>query len=174
MQFGSEHTALLDEALYVAEHSCADHFKMGGDGWKRLRFELGTSASLRPGESFYPEALARLMRYEAASRLPSAVSHFYRICLQDGLIIAVARRDGLSLLGLLTYVLTHELVHMVRFSRFEQLFHVPAHERTHEERRVHELTYEVLRPLRAAAGLAVVLDRFEAMRAAGELDRCWS
>ncbi|MFH0810683.1 MAG: hypothetical protein V2A77_09505 [Pseudomonadota bacterium] len=172
MRFGSEHTALLDEALYMAEHSCADHFKMGGEVWKRLRFELGTSASLRPGEVFFPDALARLVRYEATALLPSAVRHFYRICLQDGLILRVACRDGLDLLGLLTYVLTHELVHVIRFSRFEQLFHAAAGERIHEERRVHELTHEVLRPFRGASGLATVLSCFETTRPGSGLCFC--
>ena len=38
-------------------------------------------------------------------RLPSAPRLLYRICLQDDAIMRVARRDGLALGGLLTYVL---------------------------------------------------------------------
>ncbi len=173
MQFGPEHNPLLDEALYVAEHSCADHFKLDGGGWKRLRFELGTRASLRPAE-VNRRALAKLARYEAPLIHPRSAGHFYRICLQDGPIMEVARRDGLKLLGLLTYVLTHELVHIVRFNRFEQLFCAHPRVRPGEERRVHQLTYDILRPLRAQAGLAGVLARYEGLRSGPGLEHCWS
>ena len=170
--FGPEHVPLLDEALYVAEHTCADYFKFGGARWKDLRFECAARASLRPGE-LSPQALAKLARYEASCPgLPSAASHLYRICLQDGPILRVARRDRLELVGLLTYVLTHELVHIVRFNRFEQLFCAEARERLREERRVHQLTHDILRPLRAPAGLGSVLERYEGLRAAFE--PCWS
>ncbi len=171
MYFGPEHTPLLDEALYVAEDVCAGYFKLGGDGWKGLRFELGTSTSLRPGE-VSPKALAKLTRYEVSPLLPGAVNYFYRICLQDQSILEVARRDQLQLVGLLTYVLTHELVHIVRFNRFEQLFHAYPRERPHEERRVHQLTYEILRPLRTPAGLTPVLDRYEGLRLEVGLEMC--
>jgi hypothetical protein len=174
MRFGREHTPLLDEALYVAEHTCADYFKLGGAGWKALRFELGTRSTLWPGEGT-PLALAKLARYEPAHpRLPSAAGHLYRICLQDGPILRLARRDDLDLAGLLTYVLTHELVHIVRFNRFEHLFEAAPGERSAEERRVHQITYDILRPLRAP-GLSAVLERYTAFRPAPGLQHClWS
>lgn len=168
--FGPEHVPVLDEALYVAEHTCADYFKYAGTGWKELRFELGTRAHLGPAE-MSRHALAKLARYEARSILPWGARHLYRICLQDGAILAAAHRDGLDLLGLLTYVLTHELVHIVRFNRFEQLFHADARERPREEQRVHGLTHEILRPLRSQAGLSPVLARYEGLSG---LSRCWT
>jgi hypothetical protein len=171
LQFEPQHVPLLDEALYVAEHSCADHFKLGGQAWKRLRFELGTRAQLRPRE-VAPWALAKLARYEASPVRPREDGHLYRICLQDGAILDVARRDGLDLLGLLTYVLTHELVHVVRFRRFEQLFEAGERQRRDEERRVHQLTYDILRPLRAPAALSPVLDLYAGQRLGEGLSRC--
>jgi len=174
--FGPEHIAAVDEALYVAEHCCADYFKFDGGGWKNLRFELGTALQLRP-EELSPGALAKLARYEAHPWLPRARHHLYRICLQDGPILEVARRDGLELVGLLTYVLTHELVHIVRFQRFEQLFDAPWRERPREELRVHRLTHDILHPLRAPMGLAAVLARYQGLSEPsleGGLGRCWT
>lgn len=171
-RFGSEHVALLDEALYVAEHTCADYFKMGGATWRDLRFELNTAAHLRPGERS-PEVLARLARYEAVRpTLPGRARRFYRICLQDAHLLRVAGRDRLELPGLLTYVLTHELVHIVRFERFEQLFAADRRERAAEERRVHQLTYDMLKPLRALKGLAPVLERYRVFSPSGGLGGC--
>jgi len=171
--FGPEHIALVDEALYVAEHSCADYFKLSAGGWKALRFELGTGSALGPAEQSR-RALAKLARYEARAWAPGAASHLWRICLQDGPVLAVARRDDLALLGLLTYVLTHELVHIVRFHRFEQLFDADPRHRPREEALVHRLTHDILRPLHASLGLAPVLERYRDMGQAPGLGRCWT
>lgn len=168
LSFGPEHLPVLDEALYVAEHCCADYFRYAGKGWKELRFELGTRRQLAPAERSR-RALAKLARYEADDPLPWGPRHLWRICLQDGAILSLARRDGLNLLGLLTYVLTHELVHIVRFSRFEQLFQAPPRQWGQEERLVHSLTHDVLGPLSRKPGLAPVMARYEGLGLSG----CW-
>jgi hypothetical protein len=70
---------------------------------------------------------------------------FYSICLQDHQILkALWRDEALALLPLLVYVLTHELIHIVRFGNFSQRFEVSEKDREKEERVVHSATFEVL------------------------------
>jgi hypothetical protein len=56
-------------------------------------------------------------------------------------------RPQISLFPLLLYVITHELVHVVRFSQFLALFEACGKEQAEEEARVHQLTQEILAPL---------------------------
>jgi len=45
------------------------------------------------------------------------------------------------------YIITHELIHIVRFAKFLIGFDVSSKEKLKEETRVHEKTHEILRPL---------------------------
>jgi hypothetical protein len=45
---------------------------------------------------------------------------------------------------LVLYIATHELIHIVRFSKFLQNFHASPDEKQAEEKRVHEKTHEIL------------------------------
>ena len=63
----------------------------------------------------------------------------------------------LELLPFTLYILTHELIHIVRFSKFLQNFNAKPEERIAEESRVHELTHKILRPVRIE-GLPEVLN----------------
>jgi hypothetical protein len=60
----------------------------------------------------------------------------------------------------MVYVLTHELVHIVRFSRFEANFEASWPERCREEDTVHRLTGQILAPLNYL-GLAPVWQYYE-------------
>ena len=54
----------------------------------------------------------------------------------------------MKLLPLLAYVLTHELVHIVRFCTFKERFDVTEEtRRSEEEQVVHQTTYEILKEL---------------------------
>ena len=57
------------------------------------------------------------------------------------------RADELFL-PLLTYVMVHELVHVVRFATFVQLFELDRERRQAEETEVHRLSAEVLKKVR--------------------------
>jgi hypothetical protein len=56
-------------------------------------------------------------------------------------------RADLEPLPFLSYILTHELVHIVRFSQFSVSFEASAAERAREEIRVDALTRQILAPL---------------------------
>ena len=61
---------------------------------------------------------------------------------------AVARDERVKLLPLCVYVVTHELIHIVRFCKFLQRFDAETTERQREEMRVHEITQKVLGSLK--------------------------
>ena len=69
---------------------------------------------------------------------------------EDGLvhanILAAVRRvpARFDLQTLLTYIMTHELIHIVRFERFQHPFQTSPADRVREEERVHALTYDIL------------------------------
>jgi hypothetical protein len=146
--FHPQHKELLKDAVVIAEEVTSDFFKLSH--WRRARYDILTLEALRR-EEVSPHALALVAKYHGRHEgrlLSSASFDFYRVCLQDHNILrALKRRPGLRLFPLLLYVLTHELVHIVRFSQFQALFDAPEAERRREEEKVHRLTQEILAPL---------------------------
>jgi hypothetical protein len=80
--------------------------------------------------------------------LRSAAFDFYRVCLQDHNILKTLQHVDYLMFPLLLYIVTHELVHIVRFSQFLALFEAPEEHKQEEERRVHQLTQKILAPLK--------------------------
>jgi hypothetical protein len=148
LYFHTQHKELLKDAVVIAEEVTSDFFKLSH--WRRARYDILTLEALRQ-EEVSPHALALVAKYHGRRQgrlLSSASFDFYRVCLQDHNILrALKCHPGLRLFPLLLYILTHELVHIVRFSQFQALFEAPEWERCREEERVHRLTQEVLAPL---------------------------
>lgn len=148
--FHPHHKELLQEATVIAEEMTSDFFKLTPNHWRRARYDILTLEGLEQ-EEISPHALALLAKYHGRHRdrvLKSAFFDFYRICLQDHNILkALEECPDLSLLPLFLYIITHELVHVVRFSQFQALFEAPEEERREEERQVHLLTQKILIPL---------------------------
>jgi len=142
---------VLCQAAVIAEDMTSDFYKLSHSRWLKARYDILTLEHLRE-EEISPHALALVSRYSGRPPdcwLPSAAFDFYRVCLQDHNILGALRRHpGLHPLALLCYVVTHELVHIVRFSRFEARFDAGPAEREAEEREVHRLTRAILAPLR--------------------------
>jgi hypothetical protein len=76
---------------------------------------------------------------------------------------ALQREEDTAFLPLVIYILTHELIHIVRFNRFEQRFYAIPEEKEREEIRVHAITYDILKGLRYG-GMSSVLDSFSKSR----------
>ena len=148
--FLTQHREPLREALVVAEEMTSDYFKLTNRHWLTARYDISTLADLR-AEEISPHALAMVAKYDGClpgRELKSSAFDFYRVCLQDHNILkTLACRDDLKLFPFLCYILTHELVHIVRFSRFEARFETSAEEKRQEENRVHRLTWKILAPL---------------------------
>ncbi|MGA9753952.1 MAG: hypothetical protein WBV23_02280 [Desulfobaccales bacterium] len=148
--FHQDQKELLNEAAVIAEEVTSDFFKLSVSHWRRARYDILTLEALR-AEEISPHALAMVAKYNGCPQdrlLRSAAFDFYRVCLQDHNILKTLRQSaGLSLFPLLLYILTHELVHIVRFSQFQALFETPEEQKQEEERRVHHLTQKILAPL---------------------------
>ncbi|MBN2123203.1 MAG: hypothetical protein JW821_02825 [Deltaproteobacteria bacterium] len=148
--FKGEDIQTLSEALEISEDRTGNHFKFSFGQWKRHRYEVKTLMHLKKHE-IVPETFACLNKCSIVPKefeFRTKGRDFYRICLQDDQILKAVQRDrNTCLISLLVYVLTHELVHIVRFCSFNQRFDVRAEGRDREERIVHRTTYEILRDL---------------------------
>jgi len=149
--FHQHHKELLKEAAVIAEEITSDFFKLSFCHWRRARYDILTLEALR-AEEISSHALALVAKYDGCHKdrlLRSAAFDFYRVCLQDHNILKTLQHvDYLSLFPLLLYIVTHELVHIVRFSQFLALFEAPEEHKQEEERRVHQLTQKILAPLK--------------------------
>jgi hypothetical protein len=147
--FHQQHKELLKEAVVIAEEATSDFFKLSASHWRKARYDILTLEGLEQQE-ISTHALALVAKYDGRPQdrhLPSAFFDFYRICLQDHNILKALDSWGdLSLLPLLIYIMTHELVHIVRFSQFLALFEASGEEKRREEERVHLLTQKILAP----------------------------
>jgi hypothetical protein len=147
--FHQHHKELLKEAAVIAEEVTSDFFKLSPCHWRRARYDILTLEALR-AEEISSHALALVAKYDGCHKdrlLRSAAFDFYRVCLQDHNILKTLQHVDYLMFPLLLYIVTHELVHIVRFSQFLALFEAPEEHKQEEERRVHRLTQKILAPL---------------------------
>jgi len=158
-RFTAKQLATVTHAVGIAEELVSNHYKMSASQWLRPKYDVKTLADLEPTE-IVEGPFAQIIRYQGqpkAASLTSATYDFYKICLQDHAILSALRRNpDLQLLPFVLYIITHELIHIVRFSKFLQGFDASTEERQAEEQRVHARTHDVLLGLKLP-GLADVL-----------------
>ncbi len=167
MHFSTDHLAQLDAASQRAEELTGDYFHLPSFGPRRYLYEVATEVSCRPDERA-PDAFAQLCRYV---RHPPAAGdrrrakHYYRVCLQDESILKATARPGVpfTLSSLLLYIMTHELIHIVRFEQFRHPFVTDPADREAEEARVHRLTYDLLSE-HEEPGMAKLLSYYQTHR----------
>jgi len=164
--FSSPQLDEVNNAVAMAEELVSNHFKMSASQWLRPRFDVKTLQDLEPGE-VVQGPFAQIIRYvgrHPASSLGSTAYDFYKICLQDHAILATLNdRSELSLLPFLLYIVSHELIHIVRFSKFLQNFEATYEEKQAEEVRVHQITHQILSPV-SFGEMPPVLEFFEKWR----------
>jgi hypothetical protein len=152
----------LSQAVTLAEERVSDAYKLSTSQWLRLRYDIRTLRDLGSDE-ITDGPLAQILRYRGQkgnSSLGSASVDLYRICLQDHAILAAMERAaGISLLPFATYIMTHELIHVVRFGTFQQAFETSRTEAEAEEQRVHRETARILAHTRIQ-GLPAVIDLY--------------
>lgn len=140
--FSLAQLSLMHASLRRSEGHVARGFHIPVLPSKQYPYEVVTLVDLQQPERA-PQALAHLVIYER--QRPSGPEHLYRICLQDDQILESCQEGGLDLLGpLLVYVLTHELVHVVRFQRADQSYMAEQADRQQEEEQVHLITLKLL------------------------------
>ena len=149
--FSEQQAALVEPLTKRAEELTGDFFRLPSFGPERYLYEVVTVCQQVPTERT-PGVFAHLVRYTRTlpgpgqERVPAS---FYRICLQDEEILdsLTRRRVSFDLASLLLYILTHELVHLVRIERFEHFYDAEEPGRGEEEMVVHDLTHRILEPL---------------------------
>ncbi len=153
VQFNLQQLALVRQVQGRSEGLVARRFSIPALPSSLYPYEVATLADLDEHERA-AGALAHLVVYQR--QRASEVEHHYRVCLQDDIILRrLERWRGASLEDVLTYVLTHELIHVVRFQRDEQSYLASEASRQEEEELVHAATLELLRQagLRGAEAL---------------------
>jgi hypothetical protein len=158
-QFDTSQRHKVARAAARAEELTAGFYCIPGREWRRFPYDIATLAD-DPGPR--PRVFAdvvRLIRSESAG-VAAARREMYRIRLRDDeLLAAVEGPRDVALYPLLLYVLTHELVHVVRFESGLAVFDdADPQIRAVEENRVHTITRKVLEPAGDPA-LRRVVDR---------------
>jgi len=145
--FDSVQISIVNESVAMAEELVLDFYKMSSSQWLHLRYDVKTLDGLHR-EEIIDGPFAQVIRYEGRreNRLLSSSSYdFYKICLQDHTILkTLTCHTDIGLYPFALYIVTHELIHVVRFGKFLQLFNASGKEKEEEERRVHQHTREVL------------------------------
>jgi hypothetical protein len=170
LSFTDKEFATLSDALEIAEDVTANFFKFSTDQWRRHRYEVSVSGHQADHEEMDVFAFLRKgFLIGQGWMLGEKLKDYYLICLQDHRILSAAQRDGnISLLPLLLYIFTHELIHIVRFCSFFKHFDVGSWERDREEALVHDLTYRALAGI-SMPSLGYVLELYRGHRVCGSV-----
>ncbi|MEW6737104.1 MAG: hypothetical protein AB1489_37810 [Acidobacteriota bacterium] len=146
-RFSSEQRQLVCETTALAQSLVSHYYVLAPREWAGMRYEVRTQTELEPIE-LLDTVLAQVICYEYVKRVGQQVleqGDLYRICLQDNRILAtLAGGCELDLASLLLYVLTHELVHVVRFGQHLQRLDLSFEERVGEEQSVDLITQRIV------------------------------
>jgi hypothetical protein len=144
--FNSAQLNIVTKARKRAANLVSDYYRVAPREWKQMRYEVKTLCALDSSE-VTDGALAQTLCYgfrREAGPVVLEEGDFYRICLQDHRILDAARKTEMRLGSLLTYVLTHELIHVVRFGQQLQRVDLPHELRPREEQQVEKTTRAIL------------------------------
>jgi hypothetical protein len=166
LPFHQDEITVLRQSIDISEELISEHYKISTSQWKQFRYDIQSLKDLQEKE-ITDAAFAQVHRY---SRNPherlrgSEPGDYFKICLQDHVIRRAVQRDPMiQLFPLSLYIVTHELIHVVRFAKFLQRFDSTETEQDVEEGRVHALTYQLLQN-RKIPGLSDVLSAFRDCR----------
>jgi hypothetical protein len=158
-QFSSPQRNLVFQALDEAEDRTARYYCIPPFRWEKLRYDLLT----RKDHGWEPLPDPMLARVRCLQRIDvNRPFDFYRIELNDGSILAAAQREDLlkerDFYPFLVYILTHEMVHLVRLSSIlDNWARTLAPQDESEEHRVQEISRRILT---GTSDFHPVLDRF--------------
>jgi len=160
LKFDPDHLATISTSVAMAEELVSNHYKFSATQWLRLNYDIKTLTDLQTDEIVHGP-FAQIIRYVGQRKnhtLGSSTYDFYKICIQDHRILSVTEHSSkIQLLPFSLYIITHELVHIVRFSQFLQNFNASPDEKLSEETRVHEKTREILQAIHIQ-GLSEILE----------------
>lgn len=159
MQFSRDQRTLAIRALHEAEEHTSGYYCIPPHRWNSLPYDLLTQRD-REWNPLPESVLAetRHVRHE----LPSVGRQhdFYRIQLNDPTILRAVARDSLEtqFYPFLVYILTHEMVHLVRLSSILDPDRLTRLQRAAEEARVDRISRQILHSS-APARFSPLLDR---------------
>jgi hypothetical protein len=164
--FSAHQINIVNRTVSLAEELVSNHYKMSASQWLRPKYDIKTLVDLTPEEIVYGP-FAQIVRYEGHRKdtaLGSGVFDFYKICLQDHAIHQVLQDSpAMNLFPFCLYIITHELIHIVRFSKFLQSFDASPPEKLTEEKRVHANTHQILQQVKVS-GMSAVLEFYSKWR----------
>ena len=124
-RFSTEQIEIVTDATEMAEELVSDHYKMSASQRLRSVYDIKTLADLAPDE-IVQGPFAQIIRYEGKRKdasLGSSTYDFYKICIQDHSILSTLNQNtDIRLFPFTLYIVTHELIHIVRFMKFLQIF----------------------------------------------------
>ncbi|PKN75768.1 MAG: hypothetical protein CVU52_05770 [Deltaproteobacteria bacterium HGW-Deltaproteobacteria-10] len=163
--FNTTQIPLTNKAFSDAEKLVSRNFRISEEQLKKNRYDVKTLAYLEQHE-IKEGAFAHLCKYayerpDSSAKQNKEGFHFYRICLQDNIILdAVERANSfIKFNPLMLYIAAHELIHVLRFSSGEIDFDASVEKKEQEEVIVHNLTKVALQSARHH-DLDIVLDCF--------------
>lgn len=142
---GSDLTTIC-RAASLAERLTEKRFDLDKDHWKSEPYTIFTLKQVNRG-LYEPDVFANVIRYKTRidqKTRPAPVER-YGIVLQDPNILrALLRQSHHDLWTISLFVLTHELIHVVRFKKFDVDFFAEPGVRQTEENLVQSITREIL------------------------------
>ncbi len=157
LQFSGPQRSLVFRAMDEAEARTSNYYCIPPFRWEQLRFDVLTRAD-HGWEPLPDPMLARVRCLQGVNRGGSF--DFYRIELNDRSILTAAARENLNadLYPFFVYILTHEMVHMVRLSSiFDRGPETPIPCNETEEQRVQRISRKILM---GSTHFLPILDRF--------------
>ena len=146
MQFSKWQRDLAIHAMDEAEARTGRYYCIPPFRWNELRYDLLTRQD-HEWEPLPDVALARVRFLQRlTTRRSNDLSGFYRIELNDPTILAAAARENLdsNLYPFFVYILTHEMVHLVRFGTILESGAVALGSDESEEQRVNTISRSIL------------------------------
>lgn len=143
--FTSADRTIISKAAALAEGLTWRYFDLPVDEWKRNPYGIYTRKEV-DNALYEPDIFAQVVRYRPPLR-PRATGEEarYGIVLQDpNILLALLRSSAHDLWTLGLFILTHELIHIVRFRKHKADFFASAQDRDKEEKVVQHLTKEIL------------------------------
>ena len=165
LYFNAAQMPVTKKAFNDAENLVSRQFRLSDADFRKNRYEVKTLAYLDEQE-IKDGTFAHLCKYtyerpDGLANRSEKVFNFYRICLQDNIILDAVERANpfIKLSPLMLYIAVHELIHILRFASGEIEFDAGAEEKEKEEVIVNNLTRAALLSVKGY-DLEIVLDCF--------------
>jgi hypothetical protein len=168
-KFNKSQIVEVKKSVEAAEELVSDYYHMTASQWLKNRYDVFTVQDLEETE-IIKGPFAQVVRYQGnriGKELNSASFDYYKICLMDHSIIRAIGKGSrmeegkqMQFFPFLLYIISHELIHIIRFGRFMQSFYADSGDMNKEEILVHKMTREILQTTKIK-GLSDVFQFYE-------------